>query len=427
MKKTLCVVLAILLTFALIACGEGDNSGSGNPSFKIGYGKVDVTPDLPVNLASYGDSATRISQGWLHALEVIAIVMTDADGETMVMITTDLSQGSHPILNTVRPMILERFGIPEDHIVIGGTHNHNAPDYGYNSEGIKAWMEEFHEGILTAVQIAMDDRAPAVAEIGRTETEGMTFVRRYLMDCGCYNGDNGFCQHSGSNKELEHESEADEEIQIVRFIREGDHKDIIMANWQAHAAKHGHTSMGSADFPGEFRDALAKEMDAHCVFYQGACGNLNPTSRLPGECVVTKGGYDGAKEVGQRLAEYVKNALTTDGVMKRINVGDIKVKRDQFVGSMQGWDEANAITCGDLSFVTLPAEFYDNLGVDLKSNDYFEMTVLMGFHCGNGQYLPSNLGWQHGGYGPSNSRYRPGDGERFVEFYLNMLKELSGK
>ena len=421
MKKLFCFTLVLLMVFGLVACGENGGNTAKNEGFKIGFARVDVTPEQGVHLASYGDAATRISEGALHSLDVHCIAMSDA-GNTVLMITTDLSWGGGwQVMNEIRPVIQQEFGVPGTNVMYGGTHNHNAPDYNYADKYDQIWKEIFKEGIMESIRLALADRAPATIEIGRTETENMTFVRRYYLANGEMTGDNYNYNHNSTI--TAHETEADEEVQIVRFVRDADHKDIVMVNWQSHAAKHGHTNYISADYPGEMRDAVEKALGVHCVFYNGACGNLNPSSRIPGENAVTTSGYAGAIEVGQKLADYVVKALNDTSVMKTLEVGALKNSQSKFIAS-QTWDEANVVAVGGLSFITLPAEFYDTLGMQLKTETPYDMTVLMGFHNGNGQYLATLEGYKNGGYGPTNTRYRAGEGEKFVEFYLNMLNEL---
>jgi hypothetical protein len=39
-------------------------------------------------------------------------------------------------------------------------------------------------------------------------------------------------------------------------------------------------------------------------------------------------------------------------------------------------------------------------------------------------YMPTQLGFDHGGYGPNQCRFVPGTGEILVEKFGNILKEL---
>ena len=411
------------MCLSVCACGAGGDSASGgNGAFQVGFGRVDVTPEKPVHLASYGDSDTRIMEAVLHPIYSHTVAMRDSDGKTLAIITTDLTWGNDKILNDVRPRVEEKFGLPSDCVLIGGIHNHNGPHYSYSDTYDQEWKEIFINGILESIRIALDDLAPAKVEIGRTQTENLTFVRRYLLANGDYSGDNSNYNHNSTI--VSHETEADEEVQLVRFVRDGEkHKDILMINWQSHAAKHGHTNSLSADFAGPLRDKVDAELGVCSIFYQGACGNLNPVSRINGECATSGTGYENAVKHGELVADTVIKAWKTDEIWKEVETGKIKTDQSKFI-TESSWDETNTISCGGLSFVTLPAEFFDVLGKTIKDETPFDMTVLLGFHCGKGEYLASYEGYLHGGYEPTNTRYRAGDGEKFVEFYLNSLNNL---
>lgn len=421
MKKILSLALVSILLLGLVACGgESDGNKKTEGSFQVGFGRADFTPTDTVHMGSYNNEETSL--GVMHPLYAHAVVMTDAAGTTMVIVTTDMSWGSNTMVNDLRPMIEEKFGIDKAHVVIGGIHNHNAPYYSATDTYSQQWKELFRQSVLDAIQQGMDDRAPATIEIGRTETEALTFVRRYYLADGGMTGDNYNYDHNSTI--TAHESEADEEIQMVRFVREGDKKDVLIVNWQSHAAKHGHTRYLSADFAGPMRDKLDEELNVHSVFYQGACGNLNPVSRISGECVTGGTGYDNAVKHGELVAQYVIDAWKAEGVFSQVESGNINVNQGKFLTD-ETWAETNTITVGDLSFVTLPAEFFDTLGMTIKKDTPYKMTLLVGYTCGgDGRYLPDTSGFENGGYEANNSLFRVGDGERFVQYYLDILNDM---
>lgn len=421
MKKILALLLCALMLISLCACGGNTAPAKKSGEFRIGFGKVDITPTQPIHMESYTDPAVHISEGNLSPLYAIAIVMTDDDDNTMVMVTTDQSWGKNSMLTDLRPLVQERFGIDGSHMVLGGTHNHNAPAYGYSDAYDLQWKGIFQQGVLDAIGQAMDDRAPATIQIGRTETENLTFVRRYHLADGGMTGDNFNFEHNSTI--TAHESEADEQIQMVRFVRDGDHKDIVMVNWQSHAAKQGNTNFLSSDYVGAIRDKVEAELDVHCIYYQGACGNLNPVSRIEGECPTGDRSFELAVKHGEMVAQYVIDALNTEGLMQQIKSGKINNYQDKFIAE-QTWAETNVVTVGELSFVTLPAEFFDSLGMMIKEGTPYKMTVLMGYTCGgDGRYLADERGFANGGYEVNNSLFRRGDGERFVQYYLDALAQ----
>lgn len=421
MKKFLSLTLAFVLLLGLVACGgNDDDKESAAGSFQVGFGEVDITPQDTVYMGSF--AADETSYGVLSTLMAQAMVMRDADGTTMVMIFADMGTISNKILNAVRPLVEEKYGIPKEYVTISCAHNHSAPSYNYAAPYDQEWKEVFDQGCVDAVGKALEDLAPATIEIGRTETQNLTFVRRYYLSNGGMTGDNYNYEHG--DKIVAHESEADEEVQMVRFVREGDKKDVMLVNWQSHGAKHGHTRYVSSDYIGPLRDKVASTLGVHCMYFQGAAGNLNPVSRIDGECPTGATGYDQAVKHGEAVAQYVIDAVNTEGVFKPINSGKVRNNQGKFITD-DTWGETNAITVGDLSFVTFPAEFFDTLGMMIKKDTPYKMTVLMGYSCGSdGCYLPDTPGFKNGGYEANKSLFRVGDGERFVQYYLDILNTM---
>jgi len=79
---------------------------------------------------------------------------------------------------------------------------------------------------------------------------------------------------------------------------------------------------------------------------------------------------------------------------------------------------------GDVVFAVIPGEAFDANGMQVKQGSPFAMTVVA--TCANsGQgYIPSKLGWEHGGYSCDTTRFCPGSGEVLAEHYIDMLKQL---
>lgn len=417
MKKLFCIVQILSL---LTACGCTDGGDASQP-FRVGFGKVDITPDYAVHIGSYSNVDTRISEGATDELYATALAMTGPDGNTYVSVVLDLYIGSTNINADIRPLIEKELGIPQENITIGGIHNHSGPDYDYAAEGNRQFKQDCSRGAVEAVRLALDDREVAEIFVGTTNTQGLNFVRRYFLANGELTSPSFNANHNSTI--VAHESEADTQIQMVRFVRENA-RDIMLVNWQTHTGLHGNHNMLSADFVGPLRTAVEEGLNVHCVYYEGAAGNLSYSTMLPGEAMVASGsGWAKAEGYGKAVAAYVTDAWNRQGCFSKIASGDVKIKHTKFAGT-QTVVEANAITVGELSFVTLPVEFFDSLGVMIKQGTPGAMTVIMGYTCGNGQFLPSEQGFMNGGYESVNTQFRKGEGEQFVQFYLDILEEM---
>lgn len=477
--KKITLLLIFLLLFSLCACGsetpvstEGTVPGeqpTTTPSttapvaaVQVGFGAGDITPDWPCTLQGYGNDDTRISAGWKTKIYIYCVALTDVDGETVLIMSIDAGGGGFE--KDIRPVIEETYGIPQDHIILSAVHQHSTPTGG------KKYVNLLKTKALMAVDEALNDRAPATMYFNKIETEAMNFVRNYITDA------NGVRQH---------ESQADPEMRLIKFVREGA-KPVIMVNFQVHP------HMGSSsddvnihgDWPAIMRETVAAEMDAHCIYLSGAGGNMNSTSEFSAENISKDW-----RDHGRRAAEYVMQA---EGSYTQANLGNIEVacqthayendhsmdhllpgaeilhkmrQKDFYaaeaaVANYPGIksiyhasaivDKANAgptrdltigaISIGDAVFTYHPYEMFDTNGVELRegtvgnknytAEEQMENPYPMTFVCtlGNGHlgYVPSMLGYINGGYSTDITRLAPGGGERLVGDYLAMLNELYG-
>lgn len=501
MKKWIALLLVFGVVVGLFGCGaektgviqgneetEADvgipeetvDPGADMPErvLEVGYGKGNITPTEPMPMGS-----GKLSSAINGELSAITVAFRDEEGKIYIHVVTDLSwggmsdkgpEGSLGICDLTRVELEKQLGISPEFVTVGGTHNHSQVVYGNKDDITNKWREEILiPQIVSSVQQALDDLAPAQMYIGTTQTNRLTFVRRYWLNDGT------FYDGYRSNRDSEiasHETEADEEIQMVKFVREGK-QDILMINWQTHATKaSSHATSICPDFPAPLRDQVDADLGVLSVFYQGACGNLAPSSRIASENVISEGGWEGAQKLGKAVAAYVVDAYESDDFTK-VDTGLIQMERITMTGQVLKFDSAmltdaqkvveysktardnydtaafaaqfgietiyhansiiansklpdtktyeiNMISIGDVAFTTLPMEFFDTTGMQIKDGSPFKMTVLLGYSCSKGQYVPDIEAWQNGGYESYRAYFAPGTAEQAVEAYLESLNEL---
>ena len=394
---------------------------------------------MGVSLGSYGNAAERLTKGVWTPLEAVAIALTDSEDNTLILVVTDLSWGDITDVVPIRQKITQKYGIPGENVMIGGTHNHNAPDYDYDANPLNVkYMERWEENVLSAVEKAMEDRKPASMEIGRTETEDMVYTRRYVREDGNFVGGGPSKYNVQSDAPIvAHETEADEEIQMVRFVRE-EAKDILITQWQSHACNiNGDRNldyhyMASGEWPQVIRSELERELDVHCMYMQGAAGNLASISRIEGENLSKLEDYTDFQAVGEKIASYVIDACNKEDSFQKVETGLIQTNQIKMPVTMRGGKaaaendkpELNTIAIGDVSLVTLPSELFDTSGKEIKDATPFEMTLIMGYSCGSWGYEAPDWAVEHGCYEVANGRYELGTAEKMVNHYIDTLKEL---
>ena len=437
-------------------------------NLSVGFGRVDISPTEPTPLRGYGYSSGRLSKNIQDPLYATCIALTDSSDNTVLLFSLDLTNSFTAVMDAARQQISEKTGIPFDAIMVAATHNHSSPDLeNANEPSIPRYIESLKNWMTQAAVEALADRALARVYITSTATKNLNFVRRYQLQDGSYAGDN----FGNFNKApiACHETEVDNQLQLVRFQRKGE-RDIILANFQTHP----HRNSGSmntnvtSDLIAPFREKLEDTLDCHVAYFTGASGNVNPTSKIAEENI-TKDYI----EQGHALADYALAAydsfqeIPTTSVQITKSIHKAKVDHSMsYLGSLckeavdyymiygeigiysyikdygiKNIYTANAIalrsalpavveipiyavSLGDLAFVTVPFEMFDTNGMEIKNGSPYSMTFVLSCANNNLNYLPSEIAWRHGGYAVDVTLFQRGTAEELVGSYLDMLNNL---
>jgi hypothetical protein len=341
------------------------------------------------------------------------------------------------------------------------THTHSAHDPGLNNENISRWQSRFYQIVPVVVEEALRDLDEAEAYVSKGYTEGITFVRRYLLASGRYD-----TNPSADSKPIAHESEADNELRTIRFDRKNK-KDVLLVNYQTHygGATGAYPGLISSDFVGNFRDSAEKELDVLFSFHNGAGGNLNFNSAIPGEKK-----YEGWIPANQEFMDVTRACLASE---QKVNVGKIQSKISYYQATVlkdspevvaharevnalpkesQSYNELAAkyglgnarrisaiitrnnmgatqelvimgISFGDISFSTVPIEQFDANAKWVRENSPFKMTFTCSMTNGNYGYVPTIEAVPHGSYEVLTTRFVYGSGEEFATEQLRLLNE----
>ena len=478
-------ILSILLVAGLLLCGcqsgtttndpVGSNGDAVQGGFRVGYGRENITPiNYDVPLAGYGNTAKRMSAGFMDFIYTTCIAFTDANDNTILLFHNDLIRSSSQITNKAREAITAATGIPGENIMLTATHTHAGPDIDNTAvRSILRYNVELVEHMVKAAETALADRKPAEMYVSSIETEGLNFVRHYLMSDGTYAGD-----HMGSFdaplKIVKHTTDADRSLQLVKFVRQGG-KDVVLANFQTHPHRYGGGSKHeiSADLVGAFRDALEAAMNCNFIYFSGASGNVNPYSKISGETASKD-----YLEQGKMLAEYAVEAAKS---FEKVESGNVQILHSKYTGKVDQsenhkyadalkvqkiWQSTNdgalatnearkyginsqyhangivnkytmsqknpnytieeiyAFSIGDVGFALAPYEMFSENGLQIKEGSPFKMTVIA--TCANDGvgYIPSELFYEMGSYEVNCGIFAKGTGEQLATMYIAMLEKL---
>lgn len=444
----------------------------------VGFGRTDISPTEPQPLAGYGNCERRMpDQIILDPLCATCIAISDEENNTVLIFTTDLIHHGDRSVTAIRQAIEKELGIPGTHVMIQGTHTHSAPDlWASPLDCMSRYLEQVVSACVQAAKDALADRSQADIYYGSVETVNLNFVKHYQHTTPegevKYFGDNfGVGVYDETTK---HITDADPTMHLLKIVR-GGKKDIIMANWRAHATLTGGLSKPevSADFPGAFRKAMEEKLDCLFAFHQGAAGNLNATTRLRDKEERTRDYILHGQYLAEHAVEGLKNMTKlTPGAVRVKNkilmgkvdhtedyriedakkVVDVWVKTSDYAAVREVAEplgirspykataivrrfngpkeldlELNTITVGDqLAFITAPNELFDTISEMVEAASPYPYTLTLGYCNAYRGYIPSKLGYEYTCYESDATWFEPGMGEIIAETFTKMLKEMRG-
>ena len=427
-------------------------------SLQIGYARVDITPEVPVPLAGLGNTLKRISENTLDSLQSTCLACTGADGETVLLFTSDLIRAVPKYLDRARVAICEKYGIAPEKIMFSNTHTHSATDYLQGEhEGIIKSAEMLIERVIQAAGQALADRAPATISAGSSYPKTLNFVRHYIRD-------------PETKALIGHPYEPDNQLQIIKITRQGA-KDILIMNWQGHPCfTSGYDKHDiSADYIHTFREMLEKETGMVFAFFLGASGDVNTRSRIKDE-VIAPDRDTYAKLMHSYIEEALNNQKPLEGDKVKIlnreltlpidHSDDHRIADAQIV--VQYWKETydrkatdamakpyginspyhasamigrskqprstqmpiHAACIGGLSFVFAPYEMFCKNGMFIKENSPFAATVVATCSNNGFSYLADDFAFTAQCYEVDVRRFPRGTAEKVASEFVAMLEEL---
>ncbi len=487
MKRLIALVLAAVTCLSLCACSSGleaaetvekaeetktetkkENDQKTEEKdeivypdgFAVGYGRADITPEpgLPI----YNGTGNSTHDPLLFTCTALS------DGKNVALLCSlDIKNMTVELSKSFTDRITKEFSVPADHVILNVTHTHSTPNSSFGTTAALKWkVKMLNQGMVAIEQALRDLDLVEGAYVGKGYTEGITFVRRYLLANGTYMTNPG-----GGDHPVAHETEADNEMRVVRIDRKNK-KDILMVNYQTHygSATGLYKNQYSADFVHTFREEAEKKWDCHFVYHSGASGNLNFQSKLEGEkkyatfVEATKEGFiptvEGCLAGEEQVAigdlrfasNWYKAPVYQDGedVIARAKKVDAQEEGSEaykkalaengFVSSRQIQGIMTraalgetvdvpfyAVTFGDIGFVSAPYEMFDTNGVQVREGSPFKMTFVCSYSNGGFGYVPSSIAFPHGGYEVFVSRFCETTGDDFADEMVRLLNECKNQ
>jgi hypothetical protein len=420
---------------------------------KVGVGEMVITPQKNMKMAGFARS--QMSTGMHDDLHARSLVVEDAKGNSVVLMTIALVGLNEEYGKRIRDGITAKTGIPGDRIVVSCTHTHSGPSVGRgSSEDGKEYGNLLVERCVESAVKAWGSRVPGRIGIGKTEVFELGRNRRYLLYGGIH---------------------PDPEVAVVK-IEDAKGKLLGVAfNYGCHpSALDWSNTLFSEDWPYYAIQGVKKSVgnEVWVAYYQSAEGNINvgylsELSAVGVEMPVRSYWY--IEKKGSQMSDAVLKALPTIPTSSDLTVNaamgrfdyplrdsypvsleqaekDAKAaqarlaeleKRPELKGT-RTFDEARvevfrtnqrlgaakrfygnpnrpatrsleqqAVRIGDAVFVTFPGELFSDIGLAIKKQSPMKKTFVIGVTCGPGGYLPAAKEFIDGDYEVDGSSYSP--------------------
>ena len=435
---------------------------------QVGFGRESIMPGKPVPLGG-GDATRRIYTYIKDEVFITCVALKEAQ-QTILLFTSDTLNSNENFSTPAREFVSNAIGIPVEQILLSGTHTHAGVAISVDSwDGVAQYRQFFYEAAVRAAKTALADLAKADVYYGSTETERMTFVRHYRLADGSYAGPN-----FGDFKKapvVGHATEADGQLQLVKFAREGK-KDVLMMNFPAHGTFSSiQDTYLSADFPSPTRAYIEANSDCLVAYFIAAAGNQTPNSQIDGESPYKKQYLEYGKALGQytlaamahltrledghlkhaaktvvcapnkeklHLLPYAQEVVDAGSQLGSLHPDVIALARKNGFSSRfeasaiinraklpdQMYMTLNVLTIGKLGFIFAPYEMFGAQGQHIKKHAPCDMTFIVTCSGGAKGYLPDRFGFQIGCYESCTTRYTPGTAETLADTFVDMLLEI---
>ena len=430
MKRIFTLILVAGMVLGIFAGCGGKGKKTKDPGvLSVGYAKADITPSMDYKLPLLGnnDESTRVATGVLEPLYATCTAMSDAEGNTVILFAMDLHGIYEVLLKAVRVAIEEKLGIEGKYVQMTASHTHQAPP----SSGMAEYPDsipyflEIVEKCAEAAKQAMEDRKPATMSLGHTRVPDLNTMRY------CYLEDGTLLSGRRSEEQAQYYGQAyhpDDLLQLVKFTREGG-KDVVLINWQGHYRGNpsGMYTLYSSDFMGVLRNELLNQANCESMVIMGAGGNSAHSSVYPGYNNKRNHTYE---TIGKTLAEAAVSTL--QGGMTVADTGRVTLEENPFHIQTNPQEYClYTFGIGDVGFCMIPYEPFQSLGMALREESPFKMTLIgtVANDYGGKFYLPDAAAYDSEtstpgikGYGLS-VRYVKGDEALFHEQYIQMLNK----
>ena len=395
--------------------------------FKVGVGRVNITPPTPFWLSGY---AARTNPAPTVRTELWAKVLAiqDSAGTRAIIVTTDLIGLPAQVSEAVAERLQREEGLPRAALVLNSSHTHSGPAVWPNlrvmfdftpdeAERVKQYARKLTDDLVSVARQALRDLQPATLAFGRG-TAGFAINRRQPLPTGVRIGVN-------TNGPVDHS------VPVLRVTApDGSLRAVLLAYACHNTTLGGDFYQVDGDYAGAAQREVEKAHPGATALFMMLCGgDQNPNPR---------GKVEHVEQYGRELASAVEQVLKGNLAAVRppiraahqvISLDFAPHTREQFEAELkdasvfkqrrarlmlEAYDRGQPIRQlaypvqairfgGDLTVLALGGEVVVDYSIRARRDFPGENLVVAGYCNDVACYIPSLRVLREGGYEPVDS------------------------
>jgi len=440
-------------------------AADGQEGLKAGAAAVKITPPIGVGMAGYYHP--RAAEAVHDDLHAKALVLEAGDARAAI-VTLDLISTPRWLVDAARREIERDPGIPPDAVMISATHAHTGPVLagrgqrdeimGADADPARKYSGELPGKIAEAVRQAWASRAPVSVSAAAGREDSIAFNRRYHMTDGTV----GWNPGKLNPKTIRPVGPIDPQVGVVLLADAKKKPVAACVNYAVHLDNVGGLQI-SADLPATVSRLLGEAMGPQLttLYQTGCCGDVN---HIDVNWAERQGGHGNAARMGTILAAEV---LRTVPKLKAAEAGALRARREavplplpkvtpedvekakavrdlvregkgpKFMEQVEAFKvldvaaregkpleaEVQVISLGqEIAWVALPGEIFVELGLSIRHDSPFRLTLIAELANGSVGYVPTQRAYAQGNYEVVSARCAEGSGELLAAAAVRLLK-----
>jgi neutral ceramidase len=463
MNKTSTLKRAALAVLWLLAQLAAHVRAADAPKLSVGTAAIELhCTDDQIIAGSIGPQKAVGQDGLLRVLATV--VRGGPDNARVAIVALDILMMERVYLDAAAREIEQRTGIPFSNILINCTHTHHAPStvkiHGYDvlPEFVAQIQHKIVEAVVTANdRLAQNADVRMLFSMGQEATVGQN-SRRELSD--------GTISWGIHDDEIRPTGPFDPDFPVLAFKRPDRSLAAVIFGHSTHTIGTRNPGRRSPGFYGLAAQTFEKDTGAVSTFLEGASGSTHLRRSIDGLA-----GSAAAIEAERRILNALRYSVDQAQPMTITRVGGI---RREVAVKVRKFDEAkeeaaveyycrkrlgpraemtmaiframrreyadhqgeerktwlSAVRIGDVAIVAVPAEFFTQLGLDIKRRSPFRHTIIAELANDYVGYVGNADAYRLGGYQlwmGQHSWTERGTGEQFVDAAVELLQELHAR